>query len=575
MLEKRGPSRSPFAMNCKSAGFGRTSAVQRAARPRALRYPAAMSADALPDTDTATLLLQAQAHADAGEGDRAMALAERALAQATAAQDGVQAAEAMFCMACCELRLLGRFGRALELAQRAALQFQQMQRVDGECRALATQSIAAGRLGYHEMAADSALLAIKLSDTLPPGRERVMAFHALGIAMFAGKCFVEAGYAYQQAIQIAQQCTPPLSTFELHIDLASTEALRYTVERNAGGHRLSLDVLELHVQRCRQLLIDDATSIAPSSHGNNLLILALAHTHLLTWQRRFDEAKVQLAHFLHEQQRLNRPWMLAAVNWARTELALVQDRLDDAAEWAQQMAEIAREHRHEALLAVAYQLISHVCERRGDATGALAAIRQLGQREQLARAESLKGRVEVIERQVELRQKKQDVQRLEQDSRLYQRLAMEDGLTGLANRRQFEGLLSAQLLSRLTGSVGLVMIDVDRFKQINDGFSHNVGDEVLRGIAQILKAQTRPVDLPARLAGDEFVIVLNEADPAVAAQVCARIQQAVRAFDWSAIAAGLQVSISLGLTMAQDGDTVVSLLARSDERMYANKRQAC
>lgn len=536
-------------------------------------YAAAMLIDTPPST--AALLLQAQGHADAGEPERAMALAGQAFEQAAALRDDGQCAEAMLCMACCELRQLGRFSRALELTQRAALQFQQAHQVGGECRALATQAIAAARLGFCEMAVDSALLAIRLSDALSIGSERVMAYHALGVAMFAGKCFVEAGNAYQQAIDLAQQCTPPLSSFELHIDLASTEGLRYALERNAGGQRLSLDMLELHVMRSRQLLAenDEAASLAPGSHGNNLLILGLAHTNLLTWQRRFDAAALQLAAFHGDQQRLNRPWMGAAVNWARTELALAQGRLDEAAQWAQGVIDVAREHRHEGLLAIGYQLLAHLCEQRGDAAGALATLRQLGQREQLARAESLKGRVELIERQVQLRRQQQQLHQLEQDSRLYQRLAMEDGLTGLANRRQFEVQLSAQLSASRAGALGLVMIDVDRFKQINDGFSHNVGDEVLRAIAGVLKAQTRPVDLPARLAGDEFVVVLDEADAAVAAQVCARIQQAVRAFDWSAIAAGLRVSISIGLTMAQAGDTVISLLARSDERMYANKRQ--
>lgn len=548
-------------------------------------YAAAMLIDAPPST--AALLLQAQVHADAGDPERAMALAGQAFEQAAAVRDDGQCAEAMLCMACCELRQLGRFSRALEMTQRAALQFQQAHQVGGECRALATQAIAAARLGFCEMAVDSALLAIRLSDALSIGSERVMAYHALGVAMFAGKCFVEAGNAYQQAIDLAHQCNPPLSTFELHIDLASTEGLRYALERNAGGQRLSLDMLELHVMRSRQLLAenDEAASLAPGSHGNNLLILGLAHTNLLTWQRRFDEAGRQLAAFHADQQRLNRPWMLAAVNWARTELALAQGRLDEAAHWAQSAIDIAREHRHEGLLAIGYQLLAHLCERRGDATGALVALRQLGQREQLARAESLKGRVELIERQVQLRRQQQQLHQLEQDSRLYQRLAMEDGLTGLANRRQFEAHLSAQLSVQLSaqlsaqlsglrpGALGLVMIDVDRFKQINDGFSHNVGDEVLRAIAGLLKAQTRPVDLPARLAGDEFVVVLDEADPAVAAQVCARIRQAVRSFDWSAIAAGLRVSISIGLTMAQAGDTVAALLLRSDERMYADKRQ--
>jgi hypothetical protein len=74
------------------------------------------------------------------------------------------------------------------------------------------------------MAVDAALLAVKLSDTPVASVEQVMAYHALGIAMFSGKCWVEAANAYQQAIGLAQRCVPPLNPFELHSDLASTEA---------------------------------------------------------------------------------------------------------------------------------------------------------------------------------------------------------------------------------------------------------------------------------------------------------------------------------------------------------------
>jgi len=522
------------------------------------------------------LLQQANQHADAGHAQAALSCARELLARAEQAQDLVMCAEAMLCLACCELRLLGKFAKAVDLAQRAALLFQRAQHVNGEGRALATQAIAASRLGYYEVAVDSALLAVKVSAAEQPSRDQVMAYHALGIAMYSGKCFVEAGNAYQQAIYLAERCEPPLNAFELHTDLASTESVRYMVERNGGGARLSLDMLEVQINRCHQLLAA-ATSgnpIATASHTNNLLILALAHTHLLTWRLRFREAAEALQHFKQMQENLQRPWLKAAVHWAQAELAMVKGQLGEAQHWARQTVAVAAEHEHEGLLAVGYQLLSYACELAGDTLGALSALRQLALREQLARAHSLKGRVDLIDRQVELRRQTQQLQRLESDSRLYQRLAMEDGLTGLANRRQFEASLEEWLnmLPTPGASLCLAMIDVNRFKQINYSFSHHVGDEVLRRIAGLLRKHTREPDLPARLAGDEFVIVLRGADELACRQVCARVQQAVRQHDWSALAAGLQVSISVGLAVASIGDTVEALMLRSDERMYADKR---
>jgi len=119
----------------------------------------------------------------------------------------------------------------------------------------------------------------------------------------------------------------------------------------------------------------------------------------------------------------------------------------------------------------------------------------------------------------------------------------------------------------------VALIDVDKFKQINDHFSHQVGDEVLRRIAQILRLHVREDDMAARLAGDEFVIVFKNLEPAVARRVCERIALAVHTFDWSSIAAGLQAGISVGVATAEPGDTVESLTHRSDAAMYRHKRE--
>jgi diguanylate cyclase (GGDEF)-like protein len=529
----------------------------------------------------AAALATAYALGDAGRADDALALAQSTRADAEAAGDDAARGEALLCEASLELRLLGRFVRALEQAQHATLRFQHIGDIGGECRALAVHAIASTRLGHHEKAMESALLAARLSETLPSGRERVTAYHALGIAAFSGRNFIEAGNAYQQAIQSALQCEPPLPTFELHVDLASTEALRYCVERIGGGARLSLDALERHVTHCHRLLAQASgpISLAPASDANNRLVLALSHVHLLAWQHQFDAARAALRDFDAEQRRSGRPWMRATVHWAETELALAEGRLADAEAAARAMVEVASHQRHEGLVSIGYQVLSHVCEQRGDLTAALQALRAASQREQAARAESLKTRVQVIEWQLELRQNQQRLQRLESDSRLFQRLAMEDSLTGLANRRQFEAVLTAALQAIDDGAEAaeplcLVMIDADRFKQINDGYSHNVGDAVLQRIAQELSAHLRAGDLAARLAGDEFVVILRELDAGGATAVCSRLRQAVREADWGVLGAGLAVSVSLGVAQARRGDTLAGLMERADAAMYGAKRAA-
>lgn len=159
-------------------------------------------------------------------------------------------------------------------------------------------------------------------------------------------------------------------------------------------------------------------------------------------------------------------------------------------------------------------------------------------------------------------------------SRVYERLAHEDVLTGLPNRRRFEQDATAWLSESAAGGggVSVLMIDVNRFKFINDTFTHNVGDEVLKGIAEVLKSNVRKTDLAARLAGDEFVVVLRDADEGFARQMAQRLMDAVSRRDWSTIATGLPVSISVGCATAAKGEPLVDLMHRSDQQMYAIKQ---
>ncbi|WP_017757570.1 GGDEF domain-containing protein [Pseudacidovorax intermedius] len=96
-------------------------------------------------------------------------------------------------------------------------------------------------------------------------------------------------------------------------------------------------------------------------------------------------------------------------------------------------------------------------------------------------------------------------------------------------------------------------------------------DRVLKTVAGIMSSQLRERDLPARWAGDEFVIVFANATAGSAAQLCERVRSAITSFDWESIAAGLRVSVSIGLAEAMSGDTNASLLHRSDTSMYRVK----
>ena len=150
-----------------------------------------------------------------------------------------------------------------------------------------------------------------------------------------------------------------------------------------------------------------------------------------------------------------------------------------------------------------------------------------------------------------------------------------DPLTGLANRRsldrQFEtGLAHA---SRTRASIGVVVLDLDRLKEINDTYGHEAGDRALRTVGSVLKATVRQNDLCARFAGDEFVVVLWDCPPEHEARRVQELQNAVAAHPFEP-RPGVRLSLSISAGPARfpdDGHTFDELLAAADERMYRDK----
>jgi diguanylate cyclase (GGDEF)-like protein len=163
------------------------------------------------------------------------------------------------------------------------------------------------------------------------------------------------------------------------------------------------------------------------------------------------------------------------------------------------------------------------------------------------------------------------------DSRQLEQLAMTDSLTGLRNRHYLAEALGHAFTGHRAGdgTFSLLMLDIDQFKRVNDSFGHLTGDAVLRKLAQILVQSVRTSDVVARWGGEEFIIFLSQAPLAVAAKVAEKLRKAVEDHDWSQIASGLQVTISLGVVFAGDHPEldVDGLVALVDKLLYEAKGQ--
>ncbi len=169
------------------------------------------------------------------------------------------------------------------------------------------------------------------------------------------------------------------------------------------------------------------------------------------------------------------------------------------------------------------------------------------------------------------------LQRVAESARAYERLAKEDALTGLANRRELDRVLSSEFARAVrTGRpLSLVLADIDHFKRINDEHSHAVGDEVLKHVAQLLKHACRKIDSVGRYGGEEFLLVLPETELEEALQICERLRKSIAAGVAAGTGAGKNplpdITMSFGVASLADDTTHERLIARADAKLYQAK----
>lgn len=176
---------------------------------------------------------------------------------------------------------------------------------------------------------------------------------------------------------------------------------------------------------------------------------------------------------------------------------------------------------------------------------------------------------EILIRVKKALQEKQAREAAERRAENFERLAITDPLTELANRRYFELRYDeeVQRATRYGLNLSCLMIDIDKFKSINDTYGHTTGDEVIIAVAQAIRISTRSVDLPARFGGEEFVVLLPETELERALTIAERIRASVEAI---ALGEGRpRVTTSVGVSSGVGPE----LLENADKALYEAKRR--
>lgn len=192
-------------------------------------------------------------------------------------------------------------------------------------------------------------------------------------------------------------------------------------------------------------------------------------------------------------------------------------------------------------------------------------------------AVELKARVRTItdlNRYRKLNAMRRNLAVLENQQVHWQKLAMVDDLTALHNRRAFlrKGLEELERAKRYQTDLSALMIDVDKFKNVNDTLGHRAGSDILKSVAVELKNNLRSMDIAGRLGGDEFCILLPHTPMISAGALAERLRRSIEAKVFPARGAAIQVTISVGIaTLTPDMNSIMDLMEAADLALYKAK----
>ncbi|MDB5821083.1 MAG: hypothetical protein JWQ11_4723 [Rhizobacter sp.] len=507
-----------------------------------------------------------------GDSHTARGLAQSLLLAAKSHADALLEGQALSCLAHCD-RMTWRLRRASDTSRRAAQVFQRLGQSESEAVALNTLAHCCMLLGRSDEAVEAALLGVRLCEVDVSAFQTVIAHNCLGMAYGWSNNFAKAKTSLEMAVFLAARSSPILSSYEPTLNLMWVEVLRLTDERYRLGSMQSFDALDSLVRECRRLeRAHKNVPLLEDGHATGKTMSVAMKAMYAAWTGQVGHAKVQAERAIGSLGGTV-TWLDSLVRWASAEIAWAQ-RDWAATEFALlEMKTLALSVEHEQMACLAHLMLAQVYELQDKTDLATLEHRALRTRERRMANESLVGREAIVNWQIDARRSEQQLAQALEASSQFERWSFEDALTGIANRRSFERALAERIAAAADArrTLAVAMIDVDQFKAVNDTYTHLVGDQVLKAVAEVLTRSVRENDLAARLAGDEFVILFGDADRDTAVEISNRIKRSVAEFDWNAIAPTLRVSISVGVSTAVEGDTAESLLQRSDKSMYSAK----
>lgn len=547
------------------------------------------------DEHLAALLARAEELLDTGEHADGCDQARQAASLAEQLGADAAQARALWLMETHDYRL-GEYEQSLAAGHRALGLYSRLGDLPGLSAALNGMVLAYYELGLPDEALDHARRSLEAAKQSADPLVLAWAYNRAGLGHAGVGNHAEGIVSMEFALSLAREIGDGKAIFAALNNL--TEDLNsYARELRTQGAESDA---AMRVARALELS-DEALGFARAS-GNpyEVAIILVAHAQSLVLAREWERAHAALEESLALSREGGYRAVVLAARYEQARLELDRGELARAVALYQELREGADPARDSRLLLEVHLALWRAHKELEQYREALEHYERYHELERRQQSEMAKTRARVLSRHLDLdrahvearratreaeversrtRELEAQASALREERELLSRRVDQDGLTGLWNRRHVEQELPR--LIREAGvrgePVGVVFVDADHFKDVNDRYGHLVGDDVLRRLADLLRANVRPTDVVARIGGEEFVVLLPGASADDAVALSHRLCEAVRDADWQDLTPGCSPTVSAGVAarvprLNEVQREVAELLGRADEALYEAKR---
>ncbi len=539
---------------------------------------------------------------------KALELAQENLEKSLAIDYSKGVAHSLLTQSFCYFRLAD-YKKALEVGQESLVLFEQLEDTVGKQRALNTLGIVYAESGDLIGSLKTFLQVQKLCHSMADIRAEADALNNLAIVYGYLGDHASSLKSYSQSLEVARKIGSTQSEMKALVNISTlyleqnkpSEALDYlkqslVLKSEEDPHTYAIALS--NIARAYSALEDYSQALEHGLEGlarmeqledaasASYVLDELGNIYLHL--NNYEQARTYLERSLKIKHEIGDPRGQAETNLHLAKLFELQNAQDDATHVLHQALSLASAIGAPIETYKSHQNLAQLYQAKGDYQQAFMHLEQYTKVKEKVAGDASAQRLQSLQVKFETEQteKEKEIYRLQnvelarvnaELQRLSENLAKqahEDPLTGLYNRRRLEQEFEKELsrVRRLNGNLSVMICDIDNFKQINDHFSHQVGDQVLIQMATILKDSIRASDVIARYGGEEFVGLFPETPLKEAVFVCNRLREYIATFSWHEIHPDLKVTISVGVCAdirLKDGYAMVS---QADDKLYEAKR---